>query len=236
MPTLSGDQRAKIIERYPTMESVQYQPPNTIPDAAHCMKSPQTKQDMALKRLQYLIPGIFRPLDILGHEISLDNENANIQRYLTILADCRTLLLNLSSQVNDMLDNCSNQKLYDIPCRFSSSPSDSPDTLFLHSYAPLKPLSVRTIQHWIGKLVRISTTEPWVSLRSIASYLALKAGIPKDDIVTMGNGSPSAVFENHYRREHLSQFDFSNTLIDIDDAIDEDDDQFFDAEDNMTYD
>ncbi|KAL4209057.1 hypothetical protein AB4K20DRAFT_1764730, partial [Rhizopus microsporus] len=25
-------------------------------------------------------------------------------------------------------------------------PSDSPDTLFLHSYAPLKPLSVRTVQ------------------------------------------------------------------------------------------
>ncbi|CAO3693379.1 unnamed protein product [Rhizopus microsporus] len=119
---------------------------------------------MALKRLQYLISGIFRPLDILGHEISLDNENANIQRYLTILADCRTLLLNLSSQVNDM------------------------------------------------------------------------PGIPKDDVVTMGNWSSSAVFENHYCREHLSQFDFSNTLIDIDDASDEDDDQFFDAEDNMTCD
>ncbi|CEG67567.1 hypothetical protein RMATCC62417_03977 [Rhizopus microsporus] len=115
-------------------------------------------------------------------------------------------------------------------------PSNSPDTLFLHSYAPLKPLSVRIIQRWIGKLVIISTTEPRVSLRSIASSLALKAGISKDDIVTMGNWSSSAVFENHYRREHLSQFDFSNTLIDIDDAADEDDDQFFDAEDNMTYD
>ena len=52
----------------------------------------------------------------------------------------------------------------------------------------------------------------------------------------MGNWSSSAVFENHYCREHLSQFDFSNTLIDIDDASDEDDDQFFDAEDNMTCD
>ena len=66
------------------------------------MKPPQTKQDMALKRLQYLISGIFCPLNIFGHEISLDNENANIQRYLTILADCHTLLLNLSSQVNNM--------------------------------------------------------------------------------------------------------------------------------------
>jgi hypothetical protein len=113
-------------------------------------------------------------------------------------------------------------------------PSNSPDTLFLHSYAPLKPLSIRTIQRWIGKLVRISTTEPRVTLRSIASSLALKAGIPKDDIVTMGNLSSSAVFENHYCHEHLSQFDFSNTLIAIDDAVDEDSDQFIDTEDNTT--
>ncbi|CEG80909.1 hypothetical protein RMATCC62417_15172 [Rhizopus microsporus] len=89
---------------------------------------------------------------------------------------------------------------------------------------------------WIGKLVKISTTESRVSLRSIASSFALKAGISKDDIVTMGNWPSSAVFENHCRREHLSQFDFSNTLIDIDDDADEDDDQFFDAEDNMTCD
>ncbi|ORE02608.1 hypothetical protein BCV72DRAFT_338596 [Rhizopus microsporus var. microsporus] len=72
------------------------------------------------------------------------------------------------------------------------------------------------------------------SLQSIASSLALKAGIPKDDNITMSNWFSSAVFENHYRREHLSQFDFSNTLIDIDNATDEDDDQFFDVEDNMT--
>lgn len=101
-PALSDDQRPKIIERYPTMGNVQYQPPNAIPDAAHRMKPPQTKQDMALKRLQYLISGIFCPLNIFGHEISLDNENVSIQRYLTILSDYRTLLLNLSSQVNGM--------------------------------------------------------------------------------------------------------------------------------------
>ncbi|PHZ12767.1 uncharacterized protein RHIMIDRAFT_313464 [Rhizopus microsporus ATCC 52813] len=39
-PALSDDQRVKIIERYPTMENVQYQPPDTIPDAAHRMKPP----------------------------------------------------------------------------------------------------------------------------------------------------------------------------------------------------
>ncbi|RCH90285.1 hypothetical protein CU097_011345 [Rhizopus azygosporus] len=183
------------------MGNVQYQPPNAIPDAAHRMKPPQTKQDMALKRLQYLISGIFCPLNIFGHEISLDNENANIQRYLTILADCHTLLLNLSSQVNNMRNTMAFQTI---------------NPTFKSTAAPTK--------------------KPCVSLRSIASSLALKAGIPKDDTVTMGNWFPSAVFENHYRREHLSQFDFSNTLIDIDDAIDEDDGQFFDAEDNMACD
>ncbi|CEI97505.1 hypothetical protein RMCBS344292_11637 [Rhizopus microsporus] len=122
---------------------------------------------MALKRLQYLISGIFRPLDILGHEISLDNENANIQRYLTILADCRTLLLNLSSQVNDMRNTLGfqtinptfkstaapTQKFYDASCRFSSSPSNSPDTLFLYSYAPLKLLSVLQFNVGSAKLL-----------------------------------------------------------------------------------
>ena len=149
------------------MENVQYQPLDTIPDAAHRMKPSQTKQDMALKRLQYLISGIFRPLDILGHEISLDNENANIQRYLTILADCRTLLLNLSSQVNDMRNTLGfqtinptfkstaapTQKFYDASCRFSSSPSNSPDTLFLYSYAPLKLLSVLQFNVGSAKLL-----------------------------------------------------------------------------------
>ncbi|RCH87994.1 hypothetical protein CU097_002700 [Rhizopus azygosporus] len=217
------------------MENVQYQPLDTIPDAAHRMKPSQTKQDMALKRLQYLISGIFRPLDILGHEISLDNENANIQRYLTILADCRTLLLNLSSQVNDMRNTLGfqtinptfkstaapTQKFYDASCRFSSSPSNSPDTLFLYSYAPLKLLSVLQFNVGSAKLLE---------------YPQQNHVFLSDDVVTMGNWSSSAVFENHYCREHLSQFDFSNTLIDIDDASDEDDDQFFDAEDNMTCD
>jgi hypothetical protein len=63
-PALSDDQQAKVVERYPAMEDVQYHPPDTIPDAAHRMKPPQTKQDMSLKRLQYLISGIFRPLHV----------------------------------------------------------------------------------------------------------------------------------------------------------------------------
>ncbi|ORE21194.1 hypothetical protein BCV71DRAFT_277228, partial [Rhizopus microsporus] len=79
-------------------------------------------------------------------------------------------------------------------------------TLLIHCFCTLtlKPLSVRTVQYWISKFVRKSTTEPRVSFQSIASSLALKVGIPKDGIVTMDIWSSSAVFENHYRREHLS--------------------------------
>ncbi|KAI9483323.1 MAG: hypothetical protein EXX96DRAFT_476876, partial [Benjaminiella poitrasii] len=65
------------------------------------------------------------------------------------------------------------------------------------------------------------------SIRFIASSLDLHAGIPKDDIVTMGNWASSTTFENFYRREHLSLFDFTNTLLTID--LDDDSDIFYDA-------
>jgi hypothetical protein len=57
------------------------------------MNKYQIKQDMSLKRLQYLLSGVFRPLDVLGLEISQDINNENIQRYLHMLKDCRTLVV-----------------------------------------------------------------------------------------------------------------------------------------------
>ncbi|KAG2190858.1 hypothetical protein INT47_001454, partial [Mucor saturninus] len=92
-------------------------------------------------------------------------------------------------------------------------PSCQAITLFINSLQPNKVLSPRTLQSWITKLIRLSTDEKRVSLRSIASSLVLQSGIPKDDIVTMGNWASSSTFENHYHREHLSSFDFTNTLI-----------------------
>ncbi|KAG2214757.1 hypothetical protein INT45_001353 [Circinella minor] len=99
-------------------------------------------------------------------------------------------------------------------------------------------LSSHCLYDWIDS-TRLSTDEKRVSLRSIASSLALQSGIPKDDIVTMGNWASSSTFENHYRREHLSSFDFTNTLITNDNTIEDDehmDDIFFDAmDDNMDF-
>ncbi|KAG2206637.1 hypothetical protein INT45_007412 [Circinella minor] len=76
---LTDDERRKKINQYPNIDNLQYQPPDTIPTAAHKMNKYQVKQDMSLKCLQYLLSGVFRPLDVLGLEISQDTNNANIQ-------------------------------------------------------------------------------------------------------------------------------------------------------------
>ncbi|KAG1508258.1 hypothetical protein G6F52_011433 [Rhizopus delemar] len=96
-------------------------------------------------------------------------------------------------------------------------PSCSSTALFLNSIAPNNPLQTATIQGWLSCLLRKSTSEPRVNVRSIASSLALASGIPREDVVTTSNWSNSQVFENHYRREHLSLFDFTSTLIQIED-------------------
>ncbi|KAI8329269.1 hypothetical protein BD560DRAFT_342110, partial [Blakeslea trispora] len=82
---------------------------------------------------------------------------------------------------------------------------------------------------WLKHYLRLSTTDVQVSVRSLASSLALRAGIPKENIVTMGYWSGSQVFENHYRREQMSQFDITNSLLSGFTGDIEVDDQFFDA-------
>ncbi|KAG2217436.1 hypothetical protein INT45_000710 [Circinella minor] len=83
------------------------------------MNKYEVMQDMSLKCLQYLLSGVFRPLDVLGLEISQDTNNANIQRYLYMLKDCRELLLDVSAQINDMCNNIAFQAIN--PPSFSSS-------------------------------------------------------------------------------------------------------------------
>lgn len=71
----------------------------------------QSKQDMSLKRLQYLLSGDFRLLDVLGLEISQDVNNDNVRRYLHMLKDCQTLFLNALAQTNDMRNNVAFQTI-----------------------------------------------------------------------------------------------------------------------------
>ncbi|KAG1283530.1 hypothetical protein G6F66_010889 [Rhizopus arrhizus] len=86
-------------------------------------------------------------------------------------------------------------------------------------------VKVTTINSWIRRLIRLSTSEPRVNLRSLASSAALRAGIDLDDIITLGNWSSSTVFEQHYRREHLTNVDFTNTVL----PVPEDEETFHDA-------
>ncbi|KAG1039639.1 hypothetical protein G6F43_012455 [Rhizopus delemar] len=101
---LQERERRDIIDSYPAMRDAEYQTPDTIPMATRNIKKfpAKLKHDVSLKRLQYLVSGIFRPLDVLALEISRDHHNPNVQRYLEMLADARLLLLNLSAQMNEM--------------------------------------------------------------------------------------------------------------------------------------
>ncbi|KAG2228546.1 hypothetical protein INT48_000313 [Thamnidium elegans] len=142
--------------------------------------------------------------------------------------------------INSMkIENNNTELSFDVNCpkekrgrRMIKRPACRATTLFVNSLRPNNPISVRTIQGWLTKLLHLSTSENRVSIRSIVSSLALQVGIPKEDIVTLGNWTSSTTFENHYRREHLSQFDSTNSLIsymDIDNS--DDNEEFFDAED-----
>jgi hypothetical protein len=131
---MSNEEGRKLIDRYPNLEGTQYQPPDTIPLASRKMKPHQSKQDISLKRLQYLISGVFRPMDVLGLEISKDASNKNVQRYLLMLRDCRQLLLNVSAQVNKMRNNLAVQA---INPTFTSSIFNNNNYTMPFNYLPL---------------------------------------------------------------------------------------------------
>ncbi|PHZ15769.1 uncharacterized protein RHIMIDRAFT_235107 [Rhizopus microsporus ATCC 52813] len=113
--------------------------------------------------------------------------------------------------------------------------------LFVNSRCPQEPLATSTISKWLRNMIRISTEERNVSVRSIASLLALCRDIPKGDIITLRNRTNSSTFENHYRREHMSCFNFTQILLLTDsststeeervdfDMDDQEEDTFFDA-------
>ncbi|RCH96716.1 hypothetical protein CU097_014905, partial [Rhizopus azygosporus] len=57
-------------------------------------------EDQSLKRLQHLASAVFRPLDILAHELfTSETDNPNLERYLTTLQDVRKPLLHVCSSM-----------------------------------------------------------------------------------------------------------------------------------------
>ncbi|ORE13128.1 hypothetical protein BCV71DRAFT_159613, partial [Rhizopus microsporus] len=86
-------------------------------------------------------------------------------------------------------------------------------SFFVNSRCSQEPLATPTISTWLRNMIRVSTEERSISVRSIASSLTLRCGVPKEDIVTLGNWTNSSTFENHYRREHTSCLNFTQILI-----------------------
>lgn len=70
------------------------------------MSKGQRHEDNTLKQLQYLLSAVFRPLDILAHElVSNATGNPNLERYCTILRDISKLLLHACTIMNQTRTN-----------------------------------------------------------------------------------------------------------------------------------
>ncbi|KAI9033824.1 hypothetical protein CLU79DRAFT_714665 [Phycomyces nitens] len=110
------------------------------------------------------------------------------------------------------------------------------EALFVKANQPTRAVKTETISSWLRAVVRFSKSHT-VSVRSLASSLALERGMPINEIVTLGNWSSEEVFQNHYRRSHTSEADFTNLVLQTPpsavrtDEQEEDNEEYFDARD-----
>ncbi|KAI8636862.1 hypothetical protein BD408DRAFT_478375 [Parasitella parasitica] len=103
---LSDSERKTIIESYPPMAHLDYKAPATIPSAEKMMNRGQRMEDNSLKQFQYSLSAVYRPLDILCHElVSSESGNPNLERYCTMLRDVCKLLLHVGSSITHVRNN-----------------------------------------------------------------------------------------------------------------------------------
>lgn len=120
---LSHSERKTIIEAYPPMAHLNYKAPAT------------------LKHLQYSLSAVYRPLDILAHElVSSEAGNSDLERYCTMLQDVRKLLLHVGSSMNQA---CNNIAFRAIDPSFSMQPETEKNYTLL----PLNEFQDTFIQH-----------------------------------------------------------------------------------------
>ncbi|KAG0977719.1 hypothetical protein G6F28_012327 [Rhizopus arrhizus] len=106
--------------------------------------------------------------------------------------------------------------------------------LFVKANKFNQPVLSSTISSWLHRrFISLSTTEPHVSIRSLASSAALDKGVDLQDIVTLGNWTSSDTFRQHYQRNHMADVNFTNTVLDH--AV-KDMEIFYDAEEDWTLD
>ncbi|KAK4514699.1 uncharacterized protein ATC70_002301 [Mucor velutinosus] len=101
--------------------------------------------------------------------------------------------------------------------------------LFVKSHLIQQSLSSSTISSWLHRdFIALCTSEPNVSIRSLAYSRVLDLGVSRDDIVILGNWTSSSTIENHYQRNQMAQVDFTSTVLS--DPLD----QFFDAHEDFS--
>ncbi|GAN05149.1 hypothetical protein MAM1_0083c04618 [Mucor ambiguus] len=100
-PMAPADRKA-IIESYPPVAQLEYRSPATVPSAEPTMNKGRKMEDNSLlKHLQYQASAI-----LVAHEIiTQDGNNANLERFCTILADMRSLVVDLCSTINQARTN-----------------------------------------------------------------------------------------------------------------------------------
>ncbi|PHZ08769.1 uncharacterized protein RHIMIDRAFT_241280 [Rhizopus microsporus ATCC 52813] len=187
-----------------------------------------------------------RPSDL--HSIDLQSADINSGFQLTFqvvspkeIRDHRHIIKPFTIFPNQDYSRCPVRAFIALRDHPSLSHLSTRSSLFVNSRCPQEPLATSTISTWLRNMIRISTEERNVSVRSIASSLALPRGISKEDIVALGNWTNSSTFENHYRREHMSCFNFTQILLSTDssasteekrvdfDMDDQEEDAFFDT-------
>ncbi|CAO3622033.1 unnamed protein product [Mucor hiemalis] len=101
---LEDKERKLLIESYPPIDGLDYQPPEAIPSAYTAMSDYQRSYDGSLKSSQYLLSAVFRPLDVLTRELLLD-EVPQSTKYCRMIYDIRSLLLHANSTLNHYRTN-----------------------------------------------------------------------------------------------------------------------------------
>ncbi|KAG1109123.1 hypothetical protein G6F42_015754 [Rhizopus arrhizus] len=99
-PMATADCKA-IIEAYPPVAQLEYCSPATVPSAEKNINKGQKIEDNSLKHLQYQASAILRPpLDVLAHEmLSQDSNSPNLERFCGMLADMRSVVVDLCSTI-----------------------------------------------------------------------------------------------------------------------------------------
>lgn len=156
---LPESERKVLIDSYPPVAQLEYRAPATIPTAEKLMNRGQKMEDSALKHHQYRLSALFRPLDVLTHELlTSESDNANLERYINMLKDIRRLLLDLNSGITQSRNNIA---LRAVNPSFSLKPEN--DTQYT---LPLQEFQATLIQQTATKK---ATREATASRRSTFS-------------------------------------------------------------------